>query len=168
MLSWFRRRKYRNEVLTEVMAIYLHPDHRFEAFLQHYFPGAFTAIRDGYEREQNKTELAIILAGAVMAATIEALDDDRRERIRDEVIEWAKTPGAIHDLHSSLQHARDGLAARLKWAIAYTAKLELTHDLDDYYWDYFCNEIYGSLAGKNGEERTADRVSGIFTRAIGT
>lgn len=168
MLSWFRRRRYRNTVLAEMMAIHLLPDNRFQAFLDHYFPGAFRAIRKGCESGQDTTELAITLSGAVMAATIEALDDTRRECVQEEVIEWARTPGAIYGLHTAVETARDGFAGRLKWAIAYVAKLERDQKLDNYFLEFFCNEIFGSLAGKSNEERTADRLSGIFEKAIQT
>jgi hypothetical protein len=151
-----------------MMAIHLLPDDRFQAFLGHYFPGAFTAIRKGYESGRDTTELAITMSGAVMAATIESLDDARRQRVQEEVIEWARTPGAIYDLHAAVETARDGFAGRLKWAIAYVAKLERDQKLDNYFLEFFCNEIFGSLAGKSDEERTADRHSEIFEKAMQT
>ena len=81
------------------------------------------------------------MSGTVMAATIEGLDDMRRQRVQEEVIEWAKTPGAMHDLHGAIETARDGFAGRIKWAIAYVAKLELNQNLDDYFLEFFCSEI---------------------------
>lgn len=166
VLSWFRRRKYRKEVVTQMMAIHLLPDNRFQAFLQHYFPGSFEAIQDGFQRGQDATELAIVMSGAVMAKTIEALDEERRQRVLEEVVEWAQTPGAMQDLNGAVETARDGFAGRLRWGIAYVAKLELTHDLDDYFLEYFCTEIFGSLAGKTDEERSADRVGGMLEKLL--
>ncbi|MBC8050563.1 MAG: hypothetical protein H7X92_10525 [Chitinophagales bacterium] len=81
-MSWFHRLQYRNAVLAEMMAIHILTDNRFQEFLKHYFPGALTAINKGYQDKQNITELAITLSGAVIAATIEALHDDRCKLFR--------------------------------------------------------------------------------------
>jgi hypothetical protein len=166
VLSWFQKRKYRSEVIAEMMAICLLPDNRFQVFLTHYFPGAFTAIDEGYKNNQNTTELAIKISGAVIAAMIEGLDAERRDAVQQEVVEWTRIPNAIHDLQFSVETARDGFAGRVKWAVAYVAKLELNHNLDDYFWDYFCSEVFGALAGKSSEEREADRVKGIIENAF--
>lgn len=124
MLSWFRRRKYRNDVLAEMMAIHLFPDNRFQAFLAHYFPGAFTAIQNGYKTGQDTTELAMTISGTVLSTMIEGLDETRRRLVREEMIEWASTSGAIYGSRSAVGSARDGFAGRLKWAIAYAANLD--------------------------------------------
>jgi len=101
-----------------------------------------------------------------MATMIEAMDDQRVERIQVEVFEWAKTRDAIYDLRGAIENAQDGFAGRLKWAIAYVAKLEREQELDEYFLDLFSNEIFGSLIGKSEEERATDRRSQIVRRLI--
>lgn len=166
MLKWFRRRNYKNEVIGEMMAIFLMPDNRFQAFLKEYFPGAFTAIRSGYDRGQNPTELAITMSAAVLASMIEALDDERVERIQAEVMEWANDPDAIEDLNGTVENAQDGFAGRIKWAIAYVARLERSQQLDEYFLDLFSGEVFGALAGKSEGDRADERRSRILLKAL--
>lgn len=168
MFSWLHRRKYKSQVLAEVMVIILHPDKNLIKFMRYYFPNSFKAIQRGCDERQDVVELATIIANAILVSMIDNFKDERRSAILKELLTWARTPNAIEEfsLQPELNTTSDAFIARLKWAIHYLVKKRYENGLDQYYVDYTYSEIFGALQGEASEERSANRIRLITNDAL--
>jgi hypothetical protein len=80
-MLWLRQLKYRREILAKIMTIHFWPEKGFAKHLKHHFPGAFHAIQRGFFEGQKADELAVRIAGIILASQIEALDYSCRDLI---------------------------------------------------------------------------------------
>lgn len=152
MLSFLRRRRYRNAVHAQMQAAMFEPHLEFLGKLQ-ALPSLADAIDGGFNAKRTAEAQAMQLSSAMLSDAISGLDTDRRESIEREVTAWFASPDFASRFLASAQGAEgipgemDPFQWKIQWAVTYAYTQQARNLIDVRTRDLFCGEVLAALAG---------------------
>lgn len=176
MFTWVDRRKYRNEVQKLIQEIAFDSSAVFLLHIKKSHPGIDKAINCGFKEKRSKEDLAVNLAGSILAKRIEEMKDtERRHQLWQDTLAWtqswssnpgyAPVPVVVNGL-SKVPPNVDAGQWKLKWAIQYVCFLFDEKLIGESVYGWFCSELFGALAGLSKQQREAERLSNIIDKAF--
>lgn len=176
MFTWIDRRKYRNDVLKLIGEIAFDSSAVFLLRIKTSHPGIDNALECGFKENRSKEDLAVNLAGTILAKRIEEMKDTaRRQQLWHDILAWSRSwssnpddvplPITVNGL-SKIPPNVDAEQWKLKWAIRYGCFLFDQKLIGENVYGWFCSELFGALAGKTSQQREAERLSTIIDEAF--
>lgn len=165
MLNWWKRRKYRSDVMSNLMAMTLMLGDEGKLLEAH--EGIAEAIEHHFEEGLLPEASATYLAATFISDAIARSDDfERKQSVERALSEWSaldvaeqrQTRAALAE--GSLD--QDMLLTRCQWMLLFAQDYLIDKKIDTQIFRILKDSIYGPLKGETIEQRTSIRLSEIL------
>lgn len=165
LLNWWKRRKYRSDVMSNLMAMTLMLGDEGKLLEAH--EGIAEAIEHHFEEGLLPEASATYLAATFISDAIARSDDfERKQSVERALSEWSaldvaeqrQTRAALAE--GSLD--QDMLLTRCQWMLLFAQDYLIDKKIDTQIFRILKDSIYGPLKGETIEQRTSIRLSEIL------
>jgi hypothetical protein len=169
MFAYFKRSKYRNDVLGCLYALlYFYPRGR-DAILKDY-PGVEAAIKSHFENSVSHQSAAVFTASALLANMAETLTIEQRQLIASQIraLPLPQLKAAIRDAMAARPIPDQMTFGTIMFGNALTiaATMALDKEIEQADADMVSSEVYGVLDGLTAEQRSSERIAATFDEII--
>lgn len=154
MFDWFRKRKYRNEVWTNVLTLTTLVDDESSRLLPSLVPGADDHIDEQYRAGANPYVLAVNLSSIILSTIIEQSDPEIRQRSAEQLTRLLD--GEQLDNNPELFVTRFRLMSRMAKRLERDGLIQTAHR------EMLEHEVYGALLGMDRQERSNERILSVL------
>lgn len=169
MLKWWKRRVYRNHVLSNVMAMMLMVGDDEGAALQKD-AGIANAIRGGFDDDQPIEVIATHIAAIFIRYSIEQCDDIAQiQAVEQAVSDWSMLPveeqRAVKNSLLEEELVQDFLITRCQWMLMMAQDFLVEEKINIQDFRILKDGVFGALKGETEEYRRKARIEEIFADA---
>ena len=163
MLKWFKRRKYRINVMAEVMTMTLMLGKAGD--LLHKHEGIQKSIQINFDDDISEAECALFIACSLLRDSLkeEGVDAERSTEIINELDKFASIDvdqkRTIKRSIADGSFDKDFFLGRCIWLLMWGQDMLIAERINDYQFGMLKEEIYGGLIGKAPEDLQFSRTN---------
>ena len=158
MFGWLKKRRYHDEVMSNVLALTVMFHDGAVSQIESMLPGLRDHIDAEYAEDTDPYLLAVNVAAIVMTEAIELMDPSARQRSADQITRLING--------ENVEEERENLVTRYLIMHSLAKSWEDEGRIDAADRDRLEHEVYGALLGLDREERSKQRMASVLNMLV--